>query len=1369
MLISGSIPEPIGGLSWLERLSLDEPEVVGSIPDSVGQLSDLKELSIQSQCLSSSIPNSIGQLLKLEKLHLRSSCLTGTIPKEIGLCSKLQSISIFSQDIIGANVSGQIPLEACGLSELRSLSLASTLLYGVGECKGAWPNLEKLELMNMPNELADFHSLIEGRTKLNYLDISVSPITGTPQFETLPSLEIFKASYCLLTGELDPVLWTLPNLTTVDLKESRMYGSIPSTIGQAKKLDSLDCSFRKLVGSIPPELGLCTSLRGLTLSNSELTGTIPPELSKLSQLEAMYFSGSQISGSLPDSFSELSSLTYIGMAACQLSSTIPPSWSQMKSLQILDLSFNQLSGTIPDFSSQVTGINLVGNLLVGSIPPQLLATANSIKLAQNHLSGTIPETLASNPSVFVIDLSSNELTGTLPTFSQQMEQDMENLQMSLSNNHFTGTIPDQYGRINFDWLKLANNRLNGSISLLTSPSQMKLLDVSNNFLEGTIPTPEVALLETLSMSNNRFQGEIPDLPPSLVSFSAAHNRLSGDITHLLSPLKHPNLKTLDLSHNLFSGPLPDLSFTQINNLYLDHNAYQGPVYGFLAPRSLDSYIKELDLSNNSLTGVFPANSILLGQISTLKLSGNQFHGHLILELMPDLSVLDISNNFFDFDAAEFDSTSLTSLNARNNLIYGTLSLHGMTNLRTADFRNNSLDFPLDLHSLGLLFSKYELEILLISQNPSLPTITDLGNNSAILERSKSTTPSVHIGVKCFQLVFTGSVETVFNYDEPLFDYDQCECDETHFGSPPAKCFVCPSSGRSPGNCSGPLLSIDPNNFVYDASSPGNSTEIPIGVESCFAPHYQIGTSNCLGISIKWDKTGPAVSSYQTGLPFPGNVDSAEPSSQPSFVPSQSQFQNQCRLGSSGRRCWKCDCQPSGKCYYPGPGNLCLPCSTVFKASTYVPVALTLVFVAILALTIVFYCVLKSKRTVKDTMWQSLPFWKRISYRLIHLTGVSHITVMVTFVQLLVELTNWDAYAIRTWLKLVNGESDGLGLRCFFPFLSNPMSLLLLKLFLPFIGSALVCISIGLAEVLYRILMALPVSKSSSDSSGTPQSQDDTIALLPSGSADMEIRVDYPAAALVSSTSISIFRFFYFGAALSSLDYLFSETQNVTNKKFVQSVPWMEFDDAKVLRGVSIPFMVLFLLLVPALFVLLAWKLRHKISSPFVRLYFGSLFDNFQSHVYWWEIVMILKKIAIALVLRSLAPNNGFQTPLLVCIIGSLLIATSTWKPWKQWLVNVLYSVSALLLILSLVISRLSDSSQSFAVFTSILVLDGIFIALCTALIAKETITGQTDYEKQWSMRFSESAAQTTPNGPYGPPLLRKPMAINHENISEIED
>jgi hypothetical protein len=55
------------------------------------------------------------------------------------------------------------------------------------------------------------------------------------------------------------------------------------------------------------------------------------------------------------------------------------------------------------------------------------------------------------------------------------------------------------------------------------------------------------------------------------------------------------------------------------------------------------------------------------------------------------------------------------------------------------------------------------------------------------------------------------------------------------------------------------------------------------------------------------------------------------------------------------------------------------------------------------------------------------------------------------------------------------------------------------------------------------------------------------------------------------------------------------------------------------------------------------------------------------------------------------------------------------------------------------------------------------------LIAKETITGQTDYEKQWSMRFSESAAQTTPNGPYGPPLLRKPMAINHENISEIED
>jgi Leucine-rich repeat (LRR) protein len=1379
--LASSIPNAIAGFGWMEQLKLFESQLNGTIPREIWGMTNLKFLSlVGTSNLAGSISQNIDQLVNLESLELISPWFNGTIPVGIGSCKKLRFIHLSSspsEDQVDPSIAdfrGEIPKELCSL-DLQAVSLSQTNFYGVsGTCEGHWPNLEFLDISFMPAEMGYFPALTKGRSKLKFLDISATEIRSILDFSELPSLETIRASRSPIDGHLDDTLWSLENLTEVVFADTRMDGSISPSIGLATKLEKLDLSFQKLFGTIPPEIGLCKSLRHIRLTNTALSGLMPPELSDLSNLQYLALSGSQIQGILPKSFSKLTRISSISIAGCQILSDIPDSWANLTSLVQLDLSLNRLFGTIPNFPANLKRINLSNNLLTGSIPPQILATANRVDLSQNHLSGTIPSTITENPWLESLGLSSNELTGELPTFSRAMEQPSgPQVRLSLSNNDFSGYVPYQYGRMFFRALKLANNRLNGTFSLLSHPdNNIQLLDISNNQFEGTMPTKFASrILEVLFMSNNRFEGTIPRMPSSLVAFKASHNQLKGDISRFFGS-GHRNMRILDLSHNKFEGPLPDFSETQLSHLSLAHNAYSGPIYSFPTVGSppVVANLQELDLSDNHLTGVFPTYPFLFKELTTLKISGNHFFGYLNFESMPSLTVLDIANNSFSFDAAEFDSRSgFVSLNLRNNQIYGSLALHGMSSLRTADFTNNSLNFPIELRSIGMLFSKYELELLSISQNPFLPKISDLDSKSAILGRTKTTTPSFHPGVKCFQLAFSGSVEGVFSYDEALFDYDQCECDDTHFGAPPLNCFECPASGSSPSNCSGPHLSVDPNFFAYQAlDGEEQSSKVMIGVESCFSDDYQLGTSNCLGLSIAWDKSVPTVASYQTGTSYPSDQNI-------SLVPSRTQLQHQCRVGSSGRRCWRCDCEASGPCFYPGPGNLCVSCSTVFRPSTYIPVALILIILAIVVLAIVFYFVLRSKRSSKDEKWESLSIFKRLVYRVIHLTSVGHITVLVTFVQLLVELTHWDAYAIRTWLRLVNGEGDGLGLRCFFPFLAHPMSLLLFKLFLPFLAAAFVATSIGLAELLHRFSNAwqmrkaasMSVSEDSSDiqSEGRDESSISLLERSPEAEQIESGRVHYPAKALISSTSISIFRFFYFGAALSSLDYIFPESQEITKKKFVQAVPWMAFDDARALRGVSIPFIVLFLMIVPASFVALAWKLRHKILSPFVRLHFGSLFENFQSRAYWWELVMIYKKMSIALVLRSMPASNGFQICLIISILGSLLIATSSSKPWKQHIINVLYSISSLLLILSLVISRISGVAHFKAVFTFILVLDGIFVALCIVFIAIETVTGLTDYQKQWNLRFAVNGSPAVSTGSYGPPLLNELSTVHQQEYA----
>lgn len=145
------------------------------------------------------------------------------------------------------------------------------------------------------------------------------------------------------------------------------------------------------------------------------------------------------------------------------------------------------------------------------------------------------------------------------------------------------------------------------------------------------------------------------------------------------------------------------------------------------------------------------------------------------------------------------------------------------------------------------------------------------------------------------------------------------------------------------------------------------------------------------------------------------------------------------------------------------------------------------------------------------------------------------------------------------------DRGSLGLPCIFPFLSNPLILLLLRLSVPVVAVMVVSISIGIANLIDNLLSAKQRAQLLDDSDDS--SSEDAV-LIPDVTRAKVSTVQFPAMALLTSVSISVVRFFYFGTALAAHEYLFASVQH-TGTVYVQNMPWMLYSEAMKLIAASI--------------------------------------------------------------------------------------------------------------------------------------------------------------------------------------------------------
>jgi len=267
----------------------------------------------------------------------------------------------------------------------------------------------------------------------------------------------------------------------------------------------------------------------------------------------------------------------------------------------------------------VTKILLPGLKLTGKLPGSLTGLPNLgvLDVSNNQLIGSIP-TIAGMASLFHFDVSNNRLTGSIPSLAG-----LKNLsEFWIDANDLTGPIPALSSLTNLTDFNVAGNKLSGSLPALTALGKLTSFNASANQLTGPIPALTGLLkLSVFHASDNQLVGSIPVLTAltNLADVDVSNNQLTGSIP-AVSDLT--NLLGLDVAFNKLTGSIPSLaSSPNLTRFVANDNQLTGTIPALAGLHSLQAFV----VSFNRLTGSIPSLAGL-ANLEVLRVEGNQLTG-----------------------------------------------------------------------------------------------------------------------------------------------------------------------------------------------------------------------------------------------------------------------------------------------------------------------------------------------------------------------------------------------------------------------------------------------------------------------------------------------------------------------------------------------------------------------------------------------------------------------------------------------------------------------------------------------------------------------------------------------------------------------
>jgi len=459
-----------------------------------------------------------------------AECLNGTHITEISLDSN--------------NLIGKLPKEFGQLPHLQRLFLSRNHLAG------------RLVTRTFSDSLSQLH--LGGN----------SFIGGIPGID-FPHLLDLDLSGNKLTGGLEDLFHSLPkNLTRVNLGRNRLQGIIPDTLAEYTALSKLftrgtDFSIHPISNSSNlTSSSSCTyTVDYLDLSESSLNGSIPEILC---QNEGIYINTYSYSDVCP---------TPIRCSCCRQNycptppPTPAPTISQPPSISLAPTYDPQ---EFYDVLANVTDMAVLDD----PSTPQGKAARWLIRGDGRHLQPDDP-TLVQRYVMATIYFSTNGDDWT-ECFAAATSQQCGFRDGEMRHKYYQPFLSEEtecyWGRWNYD----ACDSATGKIIYVNLPS---------NNLSGPLPPELVALpeLRILDLGENQLAGTIGAVfPPLLQYLNLGENRLTGTIDEMIDGLKK----------------------TQINSLYLQSNQFVGTIPSALADLSSKT-LSNVDLQDNNLTGRMP--------------------------------------------------------------------------------------------------------------------------------------------------------------------------------------------------------------------------------------------------------------------------------------------------------------------------------------------------------------------------------------------------------------------------------------------------------------------------------------------------------------------------------------------------------------------------------------------------------------------------------------------------------------------------------------------------------------------------------------------------------------------------------------------
>ncbi|KAK2972089.1 hypothetical protein RJ640_010252 [Escallonia rubra] len=726
--LSGPIDSSLAKLRSLSVIRLDQNNLSAPVPQFLADFKNLTALRLTFCNLNGVFPAKIFELPALERLDVSSNgLLHGSLP-EFTHDRLLHTLTLSY-----TNFTGALPYSFGNLGMLSRLDLSYCNFSG--PIPNSMANLTQLDYLDMSsNKFTGSIPSYWMSKNLTHIDLSHNTLSGpllSTNFEGLRDLVYIDLRFNAFNGSIPSSLFALPTLQKIQLSNNHFDSPLAEFFeATLSMLDTLDLSSNKLQGPIPKSFFDLKRLNILLLSSNNLTGTIQLEslqrLGNLTTLDLSYNNLSiETSGSNSGFSSPLPKITTLKLASCNLKNF--PDLRNQSRMFYLDLSNNQIGGKVPNWiwnvgNGTLTYLNLSCNFLVKLEDPYATSPGLSVlDLHSNHLGGNIP----------VLPQSATYVDYSLNNFSSSIPGDIGNnltyaIFFSLSNNHLTGTIPDSICNASYlqvldlsnnslsgvipscltenipslGVLNLGRNNLSGNISLRFSSScVLKTLDLHDNLLEGTIPESlaNCKMLEVLNLGNNKISDNFPCFLRNCSNLRVLvlrSNMFHGGIKCGKANESWSKLQIVDIASNNFTGNLPPKCFltwsammtdeddaqSQLNHLrfeflqlngfyYLDtvtvtnkgldmelvkiltvftsldvsNNRFEGDI-----PRNIGvlKLLYVLNLSHNALTGSIPSSIGNLTQLGSLDLSANRLSGSIPAHLasLTFLSVLNLSYN-----------------------------------------------------------------------------------------------------------------------------------------------------------------------------------------------------------------------------------------------------------------------------------------------------------------------------------------------------------------------------------------------------------------------------------------------------------------------------------------------------------------------------------------------------------------------------------------------------------------------------------------------------------------------------------------------------------------------------------------------------